>query len=161
MKENQFILGVIVSNQFGVLTRVSGLFSRRGFNIDSLNVGETEDERFSRMTIIVRGDDYVKSQIIHQLEKLIDVKSVELLEPDKIVLREHMLIKISTADSGVIDAINARHTKIVDYGADSVIAEVVGEPSDLDAFIEFARPYGILEICRAGALALVAVKTNV
>jgi len=157
LKENQFVLGVIVANHFGVLTRVSGLFSRRGFNIDSLNVGETEDPRFSRMTIIVRGDEYVKTQVVHQLEKLHDVKRVELLEQNKTVLREHMLIKINTKGgdkNDIINVINVYRAKIVDYSADSITVEVMGEPSKLDAFIEFSRPYGILEICRAGALAM-------
>ena len=79
MRKDQFILGVIVANRFGVLTRVAGLFARRGYNIDSLNVGETEDPRFSRMTIIVTGDDYIKNQAVKQLAKLQDVKRVELI----------------------------------------------------------------------------------
>ena len=94
MKKDQFILGVLVANRFGVLTRISGLFSRRGYNIDSLNVGETEDPRFSRMTIIVSGDDYIKSQIVKQLAKLHDVKKVELLPSEETVLRELLLIKL-------------------------------------------------------------------
>ena len=83
MKKDQFILGVLVANRFGVLTRISGLFSRRGYNIDSLNVGETEDPRFSRMTIIVSGDDYIKSQIVKQLAKLHDVKKLSYFPPRK------------------------------------------------------------------------------
>lgn len=157
MHKNQFILSVIVSNHFGVLTRVSGLFSRRGYNIDSLNVSETENPAYSRMTIIVRGDDYIKSQIVKQLAKLHDVKRVELMQEDEVVLREHMLIKINVTQNTrpeITEAVNIFRGKVVDFNATSMTIEVTGEPSKLDAFIEFAKNIGIAEICRAGALAL-------
>lgn len=155
MKSNQFIVSVLVNNQFGVLTRVSGLFARRGYNIDSLNVGETDDPSTSRMTIIASGDDYIKEQIVRQLEKLQDVKCVELLENDKTVIREHMLVKIKYSDKQAIDnGLTIFRAKVVDFSTESIIVEVLGDTSKLDAFIEFAAQFGILEICRAGALAL-------
>ncbi|HOA33295.1 MAG: acetolactate synthase small subunit [Clostridiales bacterium] len=157
MRQDQFILGVIVSNHFGVLTRVSGLFSRRGYNIDSLNVSETEDPKFSRMTIIVTGDDYIKNQIVKQLSKLRDVKKVELLPADATVLREHMLIKLDIKGhsiSEITEAANIFRAKVIDFNADSVTIEMTGESSKLDAFIDYAKTFGIIELCRAGALAV-------
>lgn len=153
----QFILSVLVSNHFGVLTRISGLFSRRGYNIDSLNVGETENPALSRMTIIVTGDDYIKSQIVKQLAKLQEVKKVELLPKDETVLREHLLIKISVdrqTRSEITEAVNVFRGKIVDFNTESLTIEINGEPSKLNAFIEFTKNYGIIEICRSGALAM-------
>jgi acetolactate synthase-1/3 small subunit len=157
MKSDQFILGVIVSNHFGVLTRVSGLFSRRGYNIDSLNVSETQDPSFSRMTIIVRGDDYIKNQVVKQLEKLHDVQKVELMPQDNTVVREHMLIKIKVTSETrpeITEAINIFRGKVVDFNSDSMVIEVTGETSKLDAFVDFSKKIGIIEMCRAGALAL-------
>jgi acetolactate synthase-1/3 small subunit len=157
MHKDQFILGVIVSNHFGVLTRVSGLFSRRGYNIDSLNVSETENPDFSRMTIIVRGDDYVKDQIVKQLAKLQDVKKVELMHEGDIVLREHLLIKIrvtSETRPEISEAVNIFRGKVVDFNTDSMIIEITGEPSKLSAFIEYTKKTGIIEMSRAGALAV-------
>lgn len=157
MRKDQFILGVIVSNHFGVLTRVSGLFSRRGYNIDSLNVSETENPAFSRMTIIVRGDDYVKDQIVKQLAKLQDVKKVELMHEGDIVLREHLLIKIKVTPeirSEISESVNIFRGKVFDFNTDSMIIEITGEPSKLSAFIEYTKKTGIIEMCRAGALAV-------
>lgn len=157
MRKDQFILGVIVANRFGVLTRVAGLFARRGYNIDSLNVGETEDPRFSRMTIIVTGDDYIKNQAVKQLAKLHDVKKVELIPEEKAVMREMLLIKVKvTPDTrrDIIEAANIFRAKVIDFNADAMTIEVTGHSSKLDAFIEFMRNYGIIEMCRAGALAI-------
>lgn len=156
MKNERFILGVIVSNHFGVLTRISGLFSRRGYNIDSLSVAETEDPRFSRMTIVVSGDDYVKEQIVKQLAKLHDVKKVELME-ENTVTREHLLIKIRVENnirSAISEAVSVFRGKIVDYSPASMTVEVTGETSKIDAFIELCKDFGIMEMCRAGALAI-------
>ena len=155
--KEQFILSVLVANHFGVLTRISGLFSRRGYNIDSLNVGETETPELSRMTIIVTGDDYIKSQAVKQLRKLQEVKKVELLPKSETVLREHLLIKIRTTRqtrSEIIEAVNVFRGKVVDFNTDSLVVEINGEQSKLNAFIEFAKAYGIIEICRSGALAM-------
>ncbi len=157
MKSDQFILGVIVCNHFGVLTRVSGLFSRRGYNIDSLNVSETENPQFSRMTIIVRGDEYTKDQVVKQLEKLHDVQRVELMPADDTVVREHMLIKINVTPetrAEITEAVKIFRGKVVDFNSDSMVIEITGETSKLDAFVDFSKKIGIIEMCRAGALAL-------
>lgn len=157
MQKEQFILGVIVSNHFGVLTRVSGLFSRRGYNIDSLSVSETEDPAFSRMTIVVRGDEYIQNQIVKQLAKLHEVVRVELMPEDGIVFREHLLLKIRVTPetrAEITEAVNIFRGKVVDFNAESMIIEITGEPSKLGAFIEYSRKIGIIEMCRAGALAI-------
>lgn len=155
--KEKFILSVLVANHFGVLTRISGLFSRRGYNIDSLNVGETETPELSRMTIIVTGDDYIKSQIVKQLRKLQEVKKVELLPKSETVLREHLLVKICSTRqtrSEIIEAVNVFRGKVVDFNTDSLVVEINGEQTKLNAFVEFVKAYGIIEICRSGALAM-------
>ncbi len=157
MKSGQFIIGILVSNQFGVLSRVSGLFSRRGYNIDSLNVGETEDPSLSRMTIIATGDQYVKNQIVKQLAKLHDVKRVELLPAEETVTRELLLIKIGITRetrAEITDSVNIFRGKVIDFNTEAITVEMTGESSKLDAFIEFAKNFEIIEMCRAGALAI-------
>ena len=141
MKRERFILGVIVSNHFGVLTRVSGLFSRRGYNIDSLSVAETENPKLSRMTIVVSGDEYVKEQIVKQLAKLHDVKKVELMEND-IVTREHLLIKIRVENnirSAISEAVSVFRGKIVDYSSTSMTVEVTVRPLRLTLLSNLPR----------------------
>lgn len=157
MKENQFVLSVIVSNHFGVLTRVSGLFSRRGYNIDSLNVSETENPMYSRMTIIVSGDDYIKSQVTKQLAKLQEVKKVEIMPDKGALLREHILIKIKVTKETrgeLTEAVNIFRGKIIDFNTESITVEMTGESSKLDGFIDYVKTFGIIEMCRAGALAI-------
>ncbi|HHT94300.1 MAG TPA: acetolactate synthase small subunit [Clostridia bacterium] len=157
MKQGQFILSVLVANHAGVLTRVSGLFSRRNYNIDSLNVAVTEDPLFSRMTIIARGDQAVREQITKQLSKLQDVKKIELLTPEKTVLREHLLIKIKVTKKTrgeIVESVNIFRGRVVDFNIDALTVEVTGESDKLDAFIKFVSQFGILEMCRAGALAV-------
>jgi acetolactate synthase-1/3 small subunit len=157
MKKGQFILSVLVANHAGVLTRISGLFSRRNFNIDSLNVAVTEDPLFSRMTIIARGDEAVQEQINKQLDKLHDVKKIELLTPEKTVLREHLLLKIKVTKKTrgeIVESVNIFRGRVVDFNLDSLTVEVTGESDKLDAFIKFVSQFGILEMCRAGALAV-------
>lgn len=157
MKNGQFILSILVSNHFGVLTRVSGLFSRRGFNIDSLSVGETENPEFSRMTIVSTGDEYIKDQIVKQLEKLHDVKYVEIMDARNTVVRELMIVKVRARQGQrgeLIEAVNVFRGKVVDFSPESISVEITGEQSKLNAFVEYVKPYGIMELCRTGATAL-------
>lgn len=157
MNNQQFIISALVSNHAGVLSRISGLFSRRDYNIDSLNVGETEDKRFSRMTVVATGDDYIKGQIVKQLAKLHDVKKVEIMPLDDTVIREHLLIKVKvTKDTRaeIIESVNIFRGKVVDFNSKSLTVEITGESTKLDAFIKFASDFGIIEMCRAGALAI-------
>lgn len=155
-KINQFVIAVYVENKFGVLTRVTSMFTRRGFNIDALTVGETESSEYSRITISLSGDGYAREQLINQLRKLINVKKVEVLEPD-CIKRELMLIKIKNQRehrSDISFACDAYRAKVVDYTSDGMCIEVTGDPLKIDAFIELMKPYGIIEMCRTGIVAL-------
>lgn len=154
---NRHVLSVLVENQSGVLSRVSGLFSRRGYNIDSLTVGVTEDPKTSRMTLVVRGDDWVLEQIKKQLNKLIDVIKVMEMKPSQSVFRELVLIKVDAppeARPGIISTIDIFRAKVVDVGKESLTAEITGDDSKVDAFIMLMSPYGIREIVRTGLTAL-------
>ena len=153
----KYTIGMLVSNQFGVLTRISGMFARRGFNIDSLVVGVTEDPTRSRMTITMTGEDADRDQIIRQLEKLHDVYVVREMEPATIVSRELIMIKVAASSSTrqeIIDAVNVFRNKIIDYTPESLCIELAGEASKIEAFIELMKNYGILEMCRTGQVAL-------
>jgi len=157
MENEQFIVSLLVSNHAGVLTRVSSLFSRRAFNIDSLTVGVTEDPEFSRITIVSWGDEYIKEQIVKQLQKLVDVKKVQLMRADSIVVRELLIVKIKAAKgqlSEIMEAVNAYRANVVDLSPDSMLVEITGEPTKLTAFLEYIRPYGIIEMCRTGPTAI-------
>jgi acetolactate synthase-1/3 small subunit len=157
MMDNRFAIGVLVENKPGVLTRVSTLFARRGFNIDSLTVGETEDPLYSRLTIAARGDDYAKDQIVKQLKKLIDVKSVAVLDKYNTVYRELLLIKANAPAgkrSEIIEAANIYRASIVDLSPETLTIELTGETLKINAFIDYLRPYGIIEMCRTGISAV-------
>lgn len=154
---NQFVIGVIVSNISGVLSRVSGMFTRRGFNIDCLTVGETESSGFSRITVVFHGDDDIKDRIVNQLEKLHDVKEVEVLDPHETVIRELLLIKVRNTTAtrqDIMTAVEIFRSKIVDYSPTALVCELTGETSKIDAFIELMKPYGIMEMCRTGMVAI-------
>lgn len=155
-KINQFVIAVYVDNKFGVLTRVTSMFTRRGFNIDALTVGETESPEYSRITISLSGDGYAREQLINQLRKLINVKKVELLEDD-CIKRELMLIKIYNRPENRADihfAVDAYRAKVIDYTTERMSIEVTGDPHKIDAFIQLMIPFGIIEMCRTGIVAL-------
>ena len=155
-KINQFVIAVYVENKFGVLTRVTSMFTRRGFNIDALTVGETESPEYSRITITIDGDEYEKEQIINQLKKLYVVKKVETLEEEPIQ-RELMLIKVRNekqSRSEVMTAVDVFRASVIDYSPESMCIEVTGSPSKIDAFVKLMEPFGILEMCRTGLVAL-------
>lgn len=153
----KYVIAALVENKYGVLTRVAGLFMRKGFNIDSLTVGETDDPAYSRMTITLRGDDYAREQLINQLKKLYNVKNVELLEEKQCVERELMLIKVKNSPENrneVMAAADIYRAKIIDYNPNSLCVEITGEPSKINAFIDVMKPLGIIELCRTGVVAL-------
>ena len=155
--EEKFTVGIIVANHFGVLNRVAGLYAKRGYNIDSLAVGETENPEFSRMTIVSTGDEYMKNQVLRQLEKLHDVKMVTLLGKDQSVSIEHMLIKLKVGGVGkaaVSDIINDFGGKVMDFGGNFITAEITGGSEKIERFIEAARNIGILEVCRSGLISM-------
>jgi len=160
----KFTVGIIVSNHFGVLNRVAGLYAKRGYNIDSLAVGETEDPAYSRMTIVSTGDDYMKNQVLRQLEKLHDVKMVTLLEKDGSVTIEHMLIKLKvngTSKTSISEMINDYGGKVMDFSGDFITAEITGGSESIERFIDEARKIGILEVCRSGLISMVHGMENV
>lgn len=153
----KFVIAVYVENKFGVLTRVTSMFTRRGFNIDALTVGETESPEYSRITITMSGDGYARDQMINQLRKLFNVKKVELLEPENSFNRELMLIKIKNdakTRQDILSAVDIFRSKIIDYSSEALCIEITGEPTKINAFIELLKPYGIIEMCRTGIVAL-------
>ncbi|MCI5587764.1 MAG: acetolactate synthase small subunit [Lachnospiraceae bacterium] len=152
------VLSILVDNTPGVLSRVAGLFSRRGYNIDSLTVGETENEDFSRMTVVVRGDDQILEQIEKQVAKLEDVRSVKELKHNSSVCRELVLITIGvTAEERpnvVAIADQIFRAKIVDVSKDTMMIELTGSQSKINAFINLLEEYEIKEIVRTGIAGL-------
>ena len=156
MEKKQFIIAVYVDNTSGVLTRVTSMFTRRGFNIDTLTVGETERREYSRITICMTGDSYAKEQMINQLKKLVVVKKVEVLE-EEATKRELMLIKVQNLAkhrSDIMTAVDVFRANVIDYSPESMCIEVTGNPSKIDAFVKLMQPFGILEMCRTGIVAL-------
>ena len=155
--EQRHVLSVLVQNSSGVLSRVSGLFSRRGYNIDSLTVGRTEDERISRMTIAIVGDNDTLEQVKKQLDKLEDVIKVIDLKNGNSVYRELVLIKVK-ADAEKRAAINEIVTifrsKIIDVSVDTLTIELTGDESKISALIKLMEEYGIQELVRTGVTAL-------
>lgn len=154
---NKFVIAVYVENKFGVLTRVTSMFTRRGFNIDTLTVGETENPKYSRITISMSGDGYAREQMINQLRKLHNVKKVEYLNRDESLSRELLLIKIKNDPAyrqDVLSAVDIFRSKIIDYSTEALCIEITGETSKINAFIEILKPYGIIEMCRTGVVAL-------
>ena len=153
----RFVISILVANHSGVLSRVSGMFTRRGFNIDTLTVGETESPEFSRITISPHCDRSVCDQIVKQLEKMYDVKTVKVMKRDLTVTRELLLIKINNvADKrqDIMSVVDVFRAKITDYSPEALVIEIRGESSKINAFIELLEPYGILEMCRTGLVAL-------
>ncbi|UCD54641.1 MAG: acetolactate synthase small subunit [Candidatus Omnitrophota bacterium] len=160
----KFTLSVLVENKFGVLARIAGLFSARGFNINSLAVAETEDPRVSRMTMVVDADEKTLEQIKKQLNKLIDViKVIDLTKKDYID-RELVLIKVKisakTRDK-VVQAVDSLNARVVDMGKDSLTVEEVGDMKKINATLELLGPFGIAEIVRTGRIAIQAEKKGV
>jgi len=157
MNEQRIIIAMLVKNEAGVLTRISGLFGRRGFNIDTLSVGETEDSAVSRITVTAMGDEYFKEQISKQLEKLHDVIKVEVMDEKNIIMRELMLIKLNVEQgnrSTVMEAVDVFRAKIVDLTPKSLAVEITGDKTKCDAFLEYLKPFGIVEVCRTGFTAM-------
>lgn len=155
--EQQRILSLLVDNTSGVLSRVSGLFSRRGYNIDSLTVGTTADPAYSRMTVVCHGDDLILEQITKQLEKLLDVRDIKVLQPNESVHRELVLIKVRADEKerhNIIAISDVFRAKIVDVGMESLIIELTGSKSKLEGFMNLLQGYEILELARTGITGL-------
>ena len=153
MNKQRYVFSVLVENRPGVLSRITGLFTRRAYNIDSLTVAETETPAHSRMTIALRSDANTAMQIKHQLEKLIDVIDIRELVSGYSVTREHVLIKVSAPAQermAIISLTNIFRANIVDVSPENMIIELTGDVTKTEAFIEIIRPFGILQAVRSG-----------
>jgi acetolactate synthase-1/3 small subunit len=151
------ILSVLTENKAGVLSRISGLFSRRGFNIDSLAVGPTEDESVSRMTIVVDGDEYIVEQVSKQLNKLIDVIKIKRLDESETVSRELALIKVNAPAeqrSEILQIVDIFRAKIIDVSHETLTVEMTGTTEKQKAILDLLAPYGIKELVKTGLVSL-------
>jgi acetolactate synthase-1/3 small subunit len=150
-------ISVLVENKFGVLTRIAGLFSGRGFNIDTLNVAPTQDPSASRMTIVTKGDDATLEQIVKQLNKLVEVIKVQDFRDGEYIDRELVLMKVSVDSktrSEVMQITDIFRAKIVDVQPRSLTIEVTGDESKIEKFVELMRPFGVLDLTRTGKVAM-------
>lgn len=153
----QHTIAVLVTNRFGVLSRISGLFSGRGFNIESLNVAETNDPKISRMTIVTRGDDKKVEQVTKQLNKLIDIIKVVDLTEESFLDREMVLVKMNAEPSvreEILRIVEIFRAKVVDVSPSTYTIEITGDEGKLKGILEMLRPLGIKEIVRSGRIAL-------
>ena len=151
------VIQLLVDNTSGVLSRISGLFSRRGYNIESITAGVTADPRYTRITIVTSGDDEILDQIEKQVAKLVDVRDIKELRPGESVYRELALIKVKVSAErrqGVISVVDIFRAKIVDVSKDSLIIELTGNQEKIEAFIDLLDGYEILELARTGIAGL-------
>ncbi len=153
---DRFVVGMIVKNRFGVLSRIAGLMSKRAFNIESIAAGELIDDTFTRITVVARGDDYIKEQVFKQFQKLVDVKDICIFDEHDLSV-ELSLIKLEvdeTIKKSVNDLIVDYGGRIIDYGCDYVTVEITGTSKKIDLFIENVKQYGIKEMCRSGVITI-------
>ncbi|MDH6424968.1 MAG: acetolactate synthase small subunit [Aurantimicrobium sp.] len=151
------ILSLLVEDKPGLLTRVAGLFARRGFNIESLAVGHSEIEGLSRITVVVDVENLPLEQITKQLNKLVNVIKIVELDPEQSVAREHMLIKVrvdNSTRSQVLEAVSLFRASVVDVASDALVIEVTGNSAKIAAFLKLLEPYGIKELAQSGLLAI-------
>ncbi len=158
MKTTKHTISILVNNQPGVLQRVSGLFGRRAFNIESITVGSSEEAGLSRMIIVTTGDDHTLEQITKQLYKVVDVIKVNDISSNPMVARELALIQINaepTIRPEVLGIVETFRASVVDIGPSTLIVQVVGDSEKIDAMVELLKPYGIRELTRTGATAMI------
>ena len=151
------ILSLLVDNTSGVLSRIAGMFSRRGYNIDSITAGVTADVNYTRITVVCSGDDAILDQIVKQLAKLVDVRDIKVLDPSDSVVRETVLVKVAAAPEqrqGIVSIADIFRAKVVDAGKESLIIELTGNQSKLGAFLNLLDGYEILELARTGLTGL-------
>ena len=161
---NRKVFQLLVDNSSGVLSRISGLFSRRGYNIESITAGVTADPRYSRITIVAQGDDEILDQIEKQVAKLIEVRNVKVLEPSDSVYRELCLIKVEATEDNrenLISVANIFRANIVDVGPESLIIELTGNQSKIEAFMGLLKGYTISELARTGLTGLTRGNSDV
>ena len=151
------VLSLLVEDKPGLLTRVAGLFARRGFNIESLAVGKSEIEGLSRITVVVDVEQLPLEQVTKQLNKLVNVIKIVELDPTQSVTREHLLIKVrvdNTTRSQILEAVTLFRAKVVDVATDALVIETTGDTPKIQAFLRVLEPYGIKEIAQSGLLAI-------
>jgi acetolactate synthase-1/3 small subunit len=154
---SQHVLSLLVEDKPGLLTRVAGLFARRGFNINSLAVGPTEVPGLSRITVVAEVDELPLEQVTKQLNKLVNVIKIVELDPEASVHREHLLIKVrvdNTTRSQILEAVNLFRARVVDVSPDALVIEVTGDSGKVQALLRVLEPYGIREIAQSGLLAI-------
>ncbi len=164
MKVNKKIFQLLADNSSGVLSRISGLFSRRGYNIESITAGVTADPRYSRITIVAQGDDEILDQIEKQVGKLIEVRNIKVLDPSDSVYRELCLIKVEATEDNrenLISIANIFRANIVDVGPESMIIELTGNQSKIEAFLGLLKGYTIAELARTGLTGLTRGNSDV
>ena len=152
-----YVLSVLVKNHSGVLRRVSSLFARRGYNIESLTVGVTENPKLSRMTVVVSGDEYTVDQITKQVSKLVEILNVEILDPETSVFRELVLVKVRTTRetrAEILEISNIFRSRVVDVAEHSLVLEATGDANKLNALIRMLEPFTVLEIVCTGFAAV-------
>lgn len=161
---NNKVLQLLVDNNSGVLSRISGLFARRGYNIESISAGVTAIPKFTRITIVTTGDDEIIEQIKNQVAKLVDVRDIKVLEPHESVYRELVLVKVRVAPDqrqGVISIADVFRANIIDVGPESLTVELTGKQDKIEAFIALLDGYEILELARTGLTGLGRGVSNV
>jgi acetolactate synthase-1/3 small subunit len=154
---SRHVLSLLVEDKPGLLTRVAGLFSRRGFNIESLAVGHSEIEGLSRITVVVDVEDLPLEQVTKQLNKLVNVIKIVELDPENSVQREHLLIKVKvdgSSRSQILEAVTLFRARVVDVAPDALVVEVTGDSGKVQALLRMLEPYGIKEIAQSGLLAI-------
>ncbi len=155
--EKEYILSVLAHNNAGVLQRISGLFSRRCYNIKSIVATQTADPEYSEIHIVVQGDDRIARQVNKQVSKLVDVEEVTLLQQESCVVREHLLLKVNRTlgnSEKLVEIANVFHAGILSVTPTSMVLELTGAPAELDSFTELFQPYGILKVLRTGTMAM-------
>ena len=153
----EYILSVLAKNRSGVLLRIAGLFSRRCYNILSIVAAQTENTEYSRILIVVTGDDRIVRQVDKQLSKLVDIVQVDVLDREKIVVREHLLLKVARTvqnSEKLVEIANVFHANILNVTQDSMILELTGDADTINSFIELYNPYNVQKILRTGAMAM-------
>jgi acetolactate synthase-1/3 small subunit len=164
MQKDKIIIAIYVDNRYGVLSRVTAMFTRRGFNIDSLTVGETESPEYCRITITLSAAKNDKDQVVSQLRKLYNVKKVIVLSQTDSIKRELLLIKVRNTEKShadIVEATNIFRTKIIDFTDEAISIEATGDSQKIDAFIEYMKKFEIIEMCRTGLVALDRGGTNI
>ena len=155
--EKEYILSVLAHNNAGVLLRISGLFSRRCYNIKSIVAAQTVGPEYSEILIVVQGDERIVRQVDKQLSKLVDIEEVTILSWENSVVREHLLLKARRTPENsekLVEIANVFHAGILNVSPESMVLELTGSPSELDSFTELYKPYGILKVLRTGSMAM-------